>query len=188
MVSEIYSNMVYFSDLLPKRCPKTFKGLIEVLEKYGVTYGLLKGTKDIWCRDYMPIQTIGNRFVLFRYEPDYLLDSNRHKATITDNTIAKRYVGSSYLEDSRGIKIDGGNVVHSGCKVIMTAKVFEENPQWTPRDLIGTLTTVFGGKDTKVMRIDKEYMPLADVSQKNINFHYICTCETAISETAVSHL
>ena len=77
MVSEIYSNMVYFSDLLPKRCPKTFKGLIEVLEKYGVTYGLLKGTKDIWCRDYMPIQTIGNRFVLFRYEPDYLLDSDR---------------------------------------------------------------------------------------------------------------
>ena len=144
MVSEIYSNMVYFSDLLPKRCPKTFKGLIEVLEKYGVTSGLLKGTKDIWCRDYMPIQTIGNRFVLFRYEPDYLLDSDRHKATITDNTIAKRYVGSSYLEDSRGIKIDGGNVVHSGCKVIMTAKVFEENLQWTPRDLIEYLTCAFG--------------------------------------------
>ena len=51
------------------------------------------------------------------------------QSSITDNSIAGRYVGSSYLEDSRGIKIDGGNVVHSGCKVIMTAKVFEENPQ-----------------------------------------------------------
>ena len=66
------------------------------------------------------------------------------QSSITDNSIAGRYVGSSYLEDSRGIKIDGGNVVHSGCKVIMTAKVFEENPQWTPRDLIEYLTRAFG--------------------------------------------
>ena len=66
------------------------------------------------------------------------------QASITDNSIAGRYVGSSYLEDSRGIKIDGGNVVHSGCKVIMTAKVFEENPQWPPRDLIEYLTRAFG--------------------------------------------
>ena len=66
------------------------------------------------------------------------------QSSITDNSIAGRYVGSSYLEDSRGIKIDGGNVVHSGCKVIMTAKVFEENPQWIPRDLIERLTRTFG--------------------------------------------
>lgn len=144
MVNEDYSNMVYFSGLLPERCPKTFKGLEEVLHKYDVTYGLLEGTKDIWCRDYMPIQTIDNRFVLFRYEPDYLLDTAKHKASITDNSIAGRYVGTSYLEDSRSIKIDGGNVVHSGCRVLMTAKVFEENPQWTPRDLIECLTRTFG--------------------------------------------
>lgn len=144
MVNEDYSNMVYFSGLLTERCPKTFKGLEEVLHKYDVTYGLLEGTKDIWCRDYMPIQTIDNRFVLFRYEPDYLLDTAKHKASITDNSIAGRYVGTSYLEDSRGIKIDGGNAVHSGCKVIMTAKVFEENPQWTPRDLIEYLSRTFG--------------------------------------------
>ena len=100
--------------------------------------------QEIWCRDYMPIQMIDNRFVLFCYEPDYLLDTAKHKASITDNSIAGQYVGSSYLEDSRGIKIDGGNVVHSGCKVIMTAKVFEENPQWTPRDLIEYLTRAFG--------------------------------------------
>ena len=66
------------------------------------------------------------------------------QSSITDNSIAGRYVGSSYLEDSRGIKIDGGNVVHSGSKVIMTAKVFEENSQWIPRDLIECFTRTFG--------------------------------------------
>lgn len=144
MIPESLSNRVYFSALLPAVCPVTYSGLVEILDRYGVPHSLLEGTKDIWCRDYMPIQTIDNRFVLFRYEPDYLLDTAKHKASITDNSIAGRYVGSSYLEDSRGIKIDGGNVVHSGCKVIMTAKVFEENPQWTPRDLIEYLTRAFG--------------------------------------------
>lgn len=144
MIRDNQCNRVYFSALLGKRCPKAFCGLTEVLDRYSVTWSLLEGTKDIWCRDYMPIQTISNRFVMFCYEPNYLLDNEKHKATITDNTIARRYVGTSYLEDSRGIKIDGGNVVHSGFKVIMTAKVFEENPQWTPRDLLNHLTMTFG--------------------------------------------
>lgn len=144
MVSEEFSNMVYFSGLLPERCPKTFKGLVEILRRYGVPYGLLEGTNDIWCRDYMPIQTTGNRFTMFRYEPDYLLDTESHKATITDNEIARRWIGSSYLEDSRSVKIDGGNVIHGGLKVIMTAKIFEENPHWTPFHLTGHLTRTFG--------------------------------------------
>ena len=105
MIPESLSNRVYFSALLPEVCPVTYSGLVEILDRYGVPHSLLEGTKDIWCRDYMPIQTIDNRFVLFRYEPDYLLDTAKHKASITDNTIAGRYVGSSYLEDSRGIKV-----------------------------------------------------------------------------------
>ncbi|MBQ0024831.1 MAG: agmatine deiminase family protein [Bacteroidales bacterium] len=144
MIPESLSNRVYFSALLPEVCPVTYNGLVNILDRYGVPHSLLDGTKDIWCRDYMPIQTIDNRFVLFRYEPDYLLDTARHKASITDNSVAGRYVGTSYMEDSRGIKIDGGNVVHNGCKVIMTAKVFEENPQWMSRDLIEHLTRTFG--------------------------------------------
>ena len=60
------SNRVYFSALLPEVCPVTYSGLVEILDRYGVPHSLLEGTKDIWCRDYMPIQTIDNRFVLFR--------------------------------------------------------------------------------------------------------------------------
>ena len=71
MIPESLSNRVYFSALLPEVCPVTYSGLVEILDRYGVPHSLLEGTKDIWCRDYMPIQTIDNRFVLFRYEPTY---------------------------------------------------------------------------------------------------------------------
>lgn len=128
MITDSYKNKVYFSDLLPQRCPKTYRGLINVLNKYGVPHELIEGTKDIWCRDYMPVQIMGNMFSLFRYEPDYLLDTEEHKSLITDNTISSRYIGTSHLLDCSDIKIDGGNVVQNFGKVIMTAKVFEENP------------------------------------------------------------
>ena len=66
MIPESLNNRVYFSALLPEVCPVTYSGLVEILDRYDVPHSLLEGTKDIWCRDYMPIQTIDNRFVLFR--------------------------------------------------------------------------------------------------------------------------
>lgn len=137
-------HMIYFSGLLPERCPKTFKGLEEVLGRYGMRYGLLEGTNDIWCRDYMPIQITGSWFSLFGYKPDYLMDTEEHRASITDNSIASRYIGTSYLQDCRDIKLDGGNVIHGYGKVIMTSKVFEENPHYTPLELLERLTRIFG--------------------------------------------
>ena len=146
MENEEFYNMVYFSDLLPERCPKTFKGLEKVLAQYGVKCGLLDGTKDIWCRDYMPVQIMDNRFALFRYEPGYLLDTDGHRASITDNSIASRYLGTSYLHDCRHIKLDGGNFISAHGKVIMTAKVFEETPHYSPLELLKELTNTFGAE------------------------------------------
>lgn len=51
MIPESLCNRVYFSALLPEVCPVTYKGLADVLDRYGVPFSLLKGTKDIWCRD-----------------------------------------------------------------------------------------------------------------------------------------
>lgn len=146
MVNEECNNMVYFSGLLPERCPKTFKGLKDILSRYGVKSGFIEGTKDIWCRDYMPIQIMGNRFTLFRYEPDYLLDTEEHKASITDNTLASRYIGTSYLHDCRHFKLDGGNIISGYGKVIMTSKMFEENPHYAPLELLEQLTRTFGAE------------------------------------------
>ena len=63
---------VYLSELLMDKYPETCKNLIAILEKHHVKYSFIKGTKDIWCRDYMPVQTESGKFIQFRYEPSYL--------------------------------------------------------------------------------------------------------------------
>ena len=48
------------------------------LEHHGIPLRTIPGTQDIWCRDYMPIQVAEDRFVQFRYAPDYLGGQYRH--------------------------------------------------------------------------------------------------------------
>ena len=52
---------VYMSELLKTKYPKECDRLIHILDNHHIKYGFLKGTKDIWCRDYMPIQTSEKR-------------------------------------------------------------------------------------------------------------------------------
>ena len=56
MFTDNLTNTVYFSSLLPEKCPVLNAHLVDVLQKHGVPYAYLSGTKDIWCRDFMPIQ------------------------------------------------------------------------------------------------------------------------------------
>ena len=64
--------VVYLSGLFEECFPECFNRLTSILKKHGVEYRLLKGTKDIWCKDYMPIQTESGKLIQFRYEPSYL--------------------------------------------------------------------------------------------------------------------
>ena len=50
--------------------PKTADNLLKVLQRHCVRYSFLKGTKDIWCRDYMPIQIRPGYFQGYHYDPD----------------------------------------------------------------------------------------------------------------------
>lgn len=133
-------NIVYFSDIFPERCPKTFQGVMDILERYGVPYSFLKGTMDIWCRDYMPQQIYDHHFVLFGYKPDYLMDTEANRKTISDNMEVCDVNNIRNVHDCRNIQLDGGNVIRCGSKVIMTSKVLEENPGWTPLMLLQRLT------------------------------------------------
>ena len=126
-MTDSISRAVFFSDLLPKKCPLLYKNLVDELGKENISYGLLKNTKDIWCRDYMPIQTDSNRFVLYKYQPDYL-QTPYYKRTITDvkaiESIETILHGQVVELD---LVVDGGNVVKCGNKVVMTEKVYYEN-------------------------------------------------------------
>ena len=162
MTTDFNCNKVYFSALMPKVAPVAFKGLAEVLERYGVPYGMLEGTKDIWCRDYMPVQVAPGRFAAFKYEPDYLRNFKKYKPTITDGNAVAKAQGYN-LEDALGeIRLDGGNVVRCGGKVVMTAKVFEENPGCTARELSALLEEAFAAEVIFVPWDVREYYGHSD--------------------------
>ncbi|WP_010662372.1 hypothetical protein [Marinilabilia salmonicolor] len=72
MINDENTNKLYLADTLPAKYPAFYKEFSELLEKCGMDHQLLNGTKDIWARDYMPIQVEKNRLVKFQYTPDYL--------------------------------------------------------------------------------------------------------------------
>lgn len=127
-VVDSLTDTVFFSDLLPERCPTMYQSLDKILRENDIDHRLLRHTKDIWCRDYMPIQTSGKSFVFYKYNPDYL-QTKYYKRTITNvdrvgNIECLRQDGEVFDLD---LVIDGGNVVRCDDKIVMTEKVFFEN-------------------------------------------------------------
>ena len=156
MITDNQTNTVYFSSLLPEKCPVLNAHIVDALRKRDIPFTYLKGTKDIWCRDYMPIQIEKDRFVFYRYTPDYLQDktgltlqTNPELVFQEESNELPRLLPMSVEEEMRPISIshqvfprfelelvmDGGNVVKCGNKVVMTDKVFVENKDKTPQEV-----------------------------------------------------
>lgn len=126
MITDAETNFVYFSGLLQEN-PKYqdfSQRLTDVLKKHNISHGYLPGTRDIWCRDYMPVQVERDRFIEYRYDPDYLLDPlGRSMKTYPDLVC-----GSIGLKTGKSdLILDGGNVIRWKNKVILTDKVIPEN-------------------------------------------------------------
>jgi len=124
------TNMVYLSEKLQsdERCIKTSMALLEVLDQHSVKYQFLKATKDIWCRDYMPIQIEKNKFVQFRYEPSYLKDDLELQSDTIEVCKANR-IEPKFSK----INLDGGNVVNWSDRAIISDRVFTENPEYSSK-------------------------------------------------------
>jgi agmatine deiminase len=119
VIADFETDTVFVSDLLSARYPQIECELRSALSN---RLRVIPRTKDIWCRDFMPIQLNTDRFVQFRYEPDYLKDSPHMR---TRN-------GASLLNLSNcahsNLVIDGGNIVRQRNAAIMTDKIYRENP------------------------------------------------------------
>ena len=143
MITDNLSNAVFFSDLLPNRCPKLYESLHRILNDKGIDNGLLSNTKDIWCRDYMPIQASDKHFVFYKFNPDYL-QTPYYKRTITDvNRIENIDSFRQGKWTDLDLVIDGGNVVKCDDKIIMTEKIFTENKDKKRNDIIRLLEKTF---------------------------------------------
>lgn len=145
MITDKEVNFVYFSEkILNSKYLEAFSRIKLILDKHKVKYDFLKETKDIWCRDYMPIQINKENFIQFRYEPSYLIDD------LDLQSIPKDILKANKLKSTNSdINLDGGNVVKSSGSVIITNRIFKENNE--PKEaLIAKLETLL---ETKVYLI-----------------------------------
>lgn len=132
--------MICFSSLL-KTNPKykcVAERLFSALDSHGIQYSFLDNTRDIWLRDFMPVQTKSGKYVSFRYDPSYL-DGYPHLKTDFRQDIS----GQLSLENIvySDINFDGGNVVFSPskAKVIISDRIFMENWHYSSAELVQEL-------------------------------------------------
>jgi len=131
MIPDWRTTHVYFSSLLAESFPNFWDGLERILARHRVEVGLLRETNDVWAQDYMAIQVDETTFVKFTYRPDYL---RGYEHLITGEDVCQQF---AFLEGPQNsdIRLDGGNVVASSRCVILTEKVFRENPSWPRKKL-----------------------------------------------------
>jgi agmatine deiminase len=138
--------MLFFSSQLnnPTYKPAADR-LFAALDLFNIKYILLNNTKDIWLRDFMPVKTRSGRYVSFRYDPSYLKKDPKLKTDFKSDVSAK--IGLSNIEYS-DIKLDGGNAVFSPARqsVIISDRVFAENPDISETDLISELEDLLEAK------------------------------------------
>ena len=147
MITDNRTTAVYFSDLLPKKCPILNQHIAEALEGNQIHYAYLSETKDIWCRDFMPIQIEEDRFVFYKYTPDYLqtpyyrrIQTNPEKVFQAPQNRLEQLAQNAITID---LVIDGGNVVKCGDSIVMTEKVFVENKGKTRTEVERILKDAF---------------------------------------------
>lgn len=140
---------VYMSELLKNRHPEACKRLVSILEKHNVNYSFIQGTKDIWCRDYMPVQTESGKFIQFKYDPSYLKgkkeweDSRSDKKEILEKN---DWMQKLNIKES-DINLDGGNVLICDGRAILSDRIFTENPDRDKESLKKELSVLLECKD-----------------------------------------
>lgn len=134
--------IIYTSELL-RTTPKTehiANSIHTALKKkLHIEHRELKNTNNYWCRDYMPVMVFPDgTYSKFEYKPDYVVEYKTHVKEVTNQDEACKGM-SLFTPTNMGIIFDGGNYVRCGNKVIMTDKIFSENPKWPVHELLQRL-------------------------------------------------
>lgn len=137
-------NTVYISSILKEKFPNAANELFSVLRKYNVTVKELTHTKDIWCRDYMPVQNRLGELIQFKYDPSYLRGEKEWEESRSD--VHEVCAANNIKPIFSDINIDGGNVVLYGNKAILTDRIFLENPEYDKKELVSELEKLLKAK------------------------------------------
>lgn len=147
--------VVYLSALLASKFPDACKRLTDILDKHGVCYNFLDGTKDIWCRDYMPVQNSENQLIQFKYDPWYLKGNPEYEASRSDVHYVDKINGFNPIFSD--INLDGGNVVMFRNKAIITDRVFDENKDMNRDDIRKKLAELLKAQIIIIPALAKSY-------------------------------
>ena len=141
MITDKETNKLYLSPLLEKDYPLFSRNFKKALDENRIQPDYLPETKDVWCVDFMPIQISENNFVQFKFDPTYLKPKKYHRTISNTSLICKQINLNPVITD---IIADGGNVIRTNNKVIMTTRVIEENPQYSVKQLTDKITDLLG--------------------------------------------
>ena len=199
MIAASQTNLLYLADTLPKKYPAFFQRFDKLLKECKINFQLLPGTKDVWAVDYMPVQVRRKQFVRFVYNPQYLQTGQLVK-TITDTDAVCKSIGIEIIKSK--IVLDGGNVVNSANKVIITERVFKENPLYERESLINELKKLFetdelffipeqpydftGHADGMIRFVDDSTVLINDYKKESARFRKAFT--KAIDKTGLNYM
>jgi agmatine deiminase len=139
MISDTQVQHLYFADTLQVQFPNELKTIRDSLKPFTeIKIDIIKGTKDIWTRDYMPVHVGNEKYVSFRYQPWYLKGYEQQLTSRFDLPILKS-LDVQYSD----INLDGGNVEQSATKVILTDRIYEENKNLSKEYLLEELKCLF---------------------------------------------
>ena len=142
MITDPETNFVYLSGLLASETKylSFWQYLKGILEREHIAYELLHNTKDLWCRDYMPVQVEKARFVQFNFNPTYYRDPKYAHLRSEPKEVTENI---AFLNpEASAITLDGGNLVKWKGRAILTEAVVEENPHIPKAALISRLKEI----------------------------------------------
>src|SRR4051794_16390251 len=116
MIEDHETNVVFVADSLERGFPAVYSGLEDILGRHGIPLRTIPGTRSVWCRDYMPAHVSEDRFVQFRYAPEYL--TGKYRRLRADGPIGPGLPLVKNCESS-DIVLDGGNLVAWKDKVVV---------------------------------------------------------------------
>jgi agmatine deiminase len=159
MMTDAKTNFLFLADTLPKRYPSFYREFDKQLGLHNIRAGTLSGTRDIWAKDYMPVQIDISEFVQFSYDPDYLRPKKWRRLRTDPDQVCYDF---SFRTQKSNLIIDGGNIIQGQDFVILTDKIFSENEHYERRTIVAKLESLFQKQVIIIPRDPLDYTGHAD--------------------------
>jgi agmatine deiminase len=130
--------MLSFSSLLTTKESYVpfWQRLNKILEDNKIDYQLLGNTKDVWCRDYMPIKRGDGSCVQFKYDPEYLVGLEHIHTDINEvHPYPEKIIHCDLIAD-------GGSII-VGKNLLFYSSMIEEDNKLTDAEVSKILCEKF---------------------------------------------